>query len=175
MKKKLFQYTINSLAFKLFLLLLLAVLPASGLLLYNVHLSRVTLVEQVVSAHQNALETYALQIETQLDSASLYLTRQSFYDSDVQIVSKSDNETDIQYAYQRILDSQNSHLTSSDYLDGIFTFIRQQDGSYKIQSARTGKFAHDGHLAVPEEPHPFSEGKFHERHSRKPGFHSVCP
>ena len=105
MKKKLFQYTINSLAFKLFLLLLLAVLPASGLLLYNVHLSRVTLVEQVVSAHQNALETYALQIETQLDSASLYLTRQSFYDSDVQIVSKSDNETDIQHAYQRILDS----------------------------------------------------------------------
>ena len=71
MKKKLFQYSINSLTFKLSLLLLLAVLPASGLLLYNVHLSRGTLVDQVVSAHQNALETYALQIETQLDSASL--------------------------------------------------------------------------------------------------------
>lgn len=139
MKKKLFQYTINSLAFKLFLLLLLAVLPASGLLLYNVHLSRVTLVDQVVSAHQNALETYALQIETQLDSASLYLTRQSFYDSDVQIVSKSDNETDIQYAYQRILDSQNSHLTSSDYLDGIFTFIRQQDGNISLLSSTNYK------------------------------------
>lgn len=121
------------------LLLLLAVLPASGLLLYNVHLSRGTLVDQVVSAHQNALETYALQIETQLDSASLYLTRQSFYDSDVQIVSKSDNETDIQYAYQRILDSQNSHLTSTDYLDGIFTFIGQQDGNISLLSSTNYK------------------------------------
>ena len=139
MKKKLFQYSINSLTFKLFLLLLLAVLPASGLLLYNVHLSRGTLVDQVVSAHQNALETYALQIETQLDSASLYLTRQSFYDSDVQIVSKSDNETDIQYAYQRILDSQNSHLTSTDYLDGIFTFIGQQDGNISLLSSTNYK------------------------------------
>ena len=139
MKKKLFQYSINSLTFKLFLLLLLAVLPASGLLLYNVHLSRVTLVEQVVSAHQNALETYALQIETQLDSASLYLTTMSFYDSDVQIVSKSDNETDIQYAYQRILASQNSHLASTDYLDGIFTFIEQQDGNVSLLSSTNYK------------------------------------
>lgn len=139
MKKKLFQYSINSLTFKLFLLLLLAVLPASGLLLYNVHLSRGTLVDQVVSAHRNALETYAMQIETQLDSASLYLTRHSFYDSDVQIVSKSDNGTDIQYAYQRILDSQNSHLTSTDYLDGIFSFIRQQDGTVALLSSTNYK------------------------------------
>ena len=28
----------------------------------------------------------------------------------------------------------------------LWRFIRQQDGSYKIQSARTGKFAHDGQI-----------------------------
>ena len=141
MKKSVFQYSLHSLTLKLFVLLNLTLFPAAGLLLYNIHLSRNTLVDQVVSSHQNTLETYALQIETQLDSASLYLTRHSFYDSDVQIVSQSTSDTDIQYAYQRILDSQNSHLISTDYLDGIFSYIGQQDGTVSLLSSTNYKHA----------------------------------
>lgn len=141
MKKSVFQYSLHSLTLKLFVLLNLTLFPAAGLLLYNIHLSRNTLVDQVVSSHQNTLKTYALQIETQLDSASLYLTRHSFYDSDVQIVSQSTSDTDIQYAYQRILDSQNSHLISTDYLDGIFSYIEQQDGTVSLLSSTNYKHA----------------------------------
>ena len=139
MKSKYFQYARNSLLTKLFILLIAAVLPATALLLYNVHLSRTALINQMKAAHQNLLESYSLQIETQLDAASLYLVQHIFYDSDVKLVSKSRNETDIQYAYQRILDSQNSHLSSTDYLDGIFTFILQADGNYALLSSTNYK------------------------------------
>ena len=53
---------------------------------------------------------------------------------------QSGDENELIHLWSNNSNDQNRNTSN------LWRFIRQQDGSYKIQSARTGKFAHDGQI-----------------------------
>lgn len=131
------RYSFRSLVMRLLLYSLLLLFPVVGLLFYNISLSRNTLVNQIKSAHSNMLDGYSLQLQGQMESVGFYLTNQLFYGNDTQVISQSSDPDTIQYAYRRIMDSQKSQLMVSDFMDGLFIYIRQRD-NYRAMISSPG-------------------------------------
>lgn len=116
----------HTIGLKITSLILATVLPLVALLLYSNSQARHSLLAQTDSAHENMLQSYVNQMDTQLSSALSYISNLVFYEDDPQIIALSNNEPSVNYAIMRIINELEDSFPSYNFIDGYFINILKQ-------------------------------------------------
>ena len=118
----------HSIGLKITSLILATVLPLVALLLYSNNQARHSLLAQTDSAHENMLQFYVNQMDTQLFSALSYISNMVFYEEDPQIIALHDDEATVNYAIMRTVNELEDSFPSYSFIDGYFINILKQSG-----------------------------------------------
>ncbi len=118
----------HSIGLKITSLILITVLPLVALLLYSNNQARHSLLAQTDSAHENMLQFYVNQMDTQLFSALSYISNLVFYEEDPQIIALHNDEATVNYAIMRTVNELEDSFPSYSFIDGyLIDILKQSD------------------------------------------------
>jgi two-component system, sensor histidine kinase YesM len=136
MKMKNLKFIYNSISFKIVLYIIIILTPLISLLIYNIYQTHESLLKQVEGTHQNLLESYVTQVDTQLKNSMNYTLDMALFQSDPKILVSERNDTDVVFAKYRIFTSLSNRLLSTNQIDAFFIYVR--NGDYFIQATQHG-------------------------------------
>ena len=136
MNLKYIKSAFHSIGLKISSLILITALPLVSLLLYSNNQARLSLLAQIDSTHENMLQFYVNQMDTQLVSALSYISNLVHYEDDPQIIALSKNEASVNYAIMRVINELDARLLSYSFIDGYFIdIIKQTDDECFIHTS----------------------------------------
>jgi two-component system, sensor histidine kinase YesM len=136
MKMKNLKFIYNSISFKIVLYIIIILTPLISLLIYNIYQTHESLLKQVEGTHQNLLQSYVTQVDTQLKNSMNYTLDMALFQSDPKILVSERNDTDVVFAKYRIFTSLSNRLLSTNQIDAFFIYVR--NGDYFIQATQHG-------------------------------------
>ncbi len=131
----------NSIALKLFALILVTLVPMTGVLIYINAQAKNTLLEQVENAHQNMLSTFMSQVDNQLNMARAYTFQLVYYENDPSTIALSTEEAQISYAKLRLADDMKEKLLSNNFIDAFFARICEADDYIGYITSHNSKYS----------------------------------
>jgi two-component system, sensor histidine kinase YesM len=136
MKVKNLKFIYNSISFKIVFYIIIILTPLISLLIYNIYQTHESLLKQVEGTHNNMLQSYLSQIDTQLKNSMNYTLDMALFQSDPKILVSERDDTDVAFAKYRIFTSLSNRLLSTNQIDAFFIYVR--NGDYFIQATQHG-------------------------------------
>lgn len=131
----------NSIAIKLFALILVTLIPMTGILIYINAQARVTLLDQVENTHKNMLSAFMAQVDNQLNTARAYTFQLVYYENDPSTIALSTDEAQVQYAKLSLADSMKEKLLTNNYIDAFFARICEADDYISYVTSHNSKYS----------------------------------
>lgn len=122
------KYVLNSISFRLLLLILTMVVPIIGIFIYSNVQSRSILISQIKSTHENMLQSYAYQLDFQLETAASETVALAVTEDDPQIIATGTDGFSAQYAKVRLKNLLQNKVLSGSFISGYFMQITEADG-----------------------------------------------
>lgn len=136
MKKNNFKFIYNSITFKIVIIIIIILTPLISLLIYNNYQSRISLLKQVEDTNRNMLESYLLQIDSQLKNCMSYSLDMAVFQNDPYMLTTENDESDVAVTQYQIYNNFTNKLLANNLIDAFFLYIKNKN--YFIIASRDG-------------------------------------
>lgn len=120
MNSKEFKERLNSISFKLVILICFMFCPLVILTIHNNFQTREALSEQVNGIHKNMLQSYQLQIDIQLKNSMTSALEMVLFESDTISLSSSTDESTIAFAKAEVYNTLSHQLLTNNLIDALY-------------------------------------------------------
>lgn len=117
------KYYRNSILVKLIITLLVFCIPFSIFSIASIYQSRNILIEKIETAHQNMLQTYMQQINTEMKNARSYTNSLTFYNSITLPLTINPESSAFHFASNKLKQDVQSTLMNYRCISGFFLYI----------------------------------------------------
>ncbi|MFS0778451.1 histidine kinase [Neobacillus sp. 3P2-tot-E-2] len=127
MENKKYRQLYNSISFKIVFYIIIVLTPLISVLIYYNYQTHESLLKQVEDTHRNMLDSYMLQLDSQLKNSMTYSLDMALFHVDPKILVANSDETDIAFAKHRIFMNQTNRLLSNNLIDAFFLYVKGGD------------------------------------------------